>query len=75
MLLSLSGHDALNLMRIYDKVYQINDINAEYTDYGIGMKAVLSNRSVVMPTLVNNLKSRLKELQQDIDAVSMPNGK
>jgi hypothetical protein len=59
-------------MRIYDKVYQINDINAEYTDYGIGLKAVLSNRSAVMPTLIDNLKSRLKELQQDIDAVGKP---
>jgi hypothetical protein len=25
-----------------------------------------------MPTLVTNLKSRLKELQQDIDAVGKP---
>jgi hypothetical protein len=72
MLLSLNSRDSLNLMRIYDKVYQINDMNAEYTDYGIGMKAVLSNRSTVMPTLVTNLKSRLKELQQDIDAVGKP---
>jgi hypothetical protein len=30
MLLSLNSRDTLNLMRIYDKIYQINDINAEY---------------------------------------------
>jgi hypothetical protein len=72
MLLSLDSRDSLNLMRVYDKVYQINDINTEYIDYGIGMKSVLSNRSTVMSNLINQLKSRLKELQQDIEAVNRP---
>jgi hypothetical protein len=60
----------LNLMRIYDKVYRINELNAEYIDYGIGLKAVLSNRTEVMPTLLKELRARLNELQGDVDAIN-----
>jgi hypothetical protein len=70
MLLSFGSRDMLNLMRVYDKVYQINELNVEYIDYGVGMKSVLSNRTEVMSSIRGNLESRLSELERDIDTIN-----
>ncbi len=75
MLLSVNSRDMLSLMQAYDKMYQINEINIEYIDYGVGMKAVLSNRTEVMSSIRGDLKSQLIELERDIDAINVSHPK
>lgn len=69
MLLSFNSRDMLRLMRAYDKVYHINELNAEYIDYGVGMKSALSSRVETMSSIRNGLRLGRIELGQDIDTI------